>query len=308
MLRVEGQIWGMLVRELRENEWDEVAGLIFRSTNDWYERNLNRGCFGGDDSSVCRIFPEVYEALDPGCCLVAEVEGKIAGSCFYHPRETHVSLGIMNVSSGAGGRGVAGMLLGEVVKRADGKPVRLVSSAMNLDSYSLYTRAGFRPAAVYQDMYFPKGRGLPSANGQVRRAQSGDVDALVTLEDGLCGIRRRKDFEFFIRNESGLWNGFVFERDGEIEGFLFSVNHPGSRMLGPGGMKSTELALELIAAGLEEFGEEAPIFLVPARESELVSALYAAGARNCELHLSQVLGDAREAKGILMPTFMPETG
>jgi hypothetical protein len=32
------------------------------------------------------------------------------------------------------------------------------------------------------------------------------------------------------------------------------------------------------------------------------------GARNSELHLSQVRGPAQPEKGILIPTFMPETG
>ena len=197
-----GQAVSMEVRELREEEWGELAELIFRSTNEWYERNLNRGCFGGDDPSICRIFPEVYEALDPGCCLVAEVDGKLAGSCFYHPRETHVSLGIMNVSPGAGGKGAAGKLLGEIIRRAEGKPVRLVSSAMNLDSYSLYTRAGFRPTAVYQDMFFPDGKALPPASDRVRLVEREDIPTLVALEEELAGIRRGRDFEHFVANET----------------------------------------------------------------------------------------------------------
>lgn len=298
----------MVLRELRKDEWGELAELIFHSTNEWYERNLNRGCFGGGDASICRIFPEVYEALDPGCCLAAEVDGKLAGSCFYHPRETHVSLGIMNVSPKAGGKGVAGKLLGEIIRRAGEKPVRLVSSVMNLDSYSLYTRAGFRPTAIFQDMYFPEGKSLPPAGMQVRPAVMEDVPALVALEEELAGIRRGQDFEYFIENAAGIWSGFVFEGKEGIEGFLFAVDHPGSRMLGPGVMRTPQVALELISTGLAGFGENSPIFLIPAKEKELVAGLYAAGARNCEIHVSQVLGASEEVRGVIMPTFMPETG
>jgi hypothetical protein len=39
-----------------------------------------------------------------------------------------------------------------------------------------------------------------------------------------------------------------------------------------------------------------------------VQSLYAAGARNCELHVSQVLGEVPATAGISMPTFLPETG
>ena len=96
-----------------------VAELIHVSTNAWYQDNLNRSIFQRDDASGCLVFPEVYEALDPGCCLVAEEEGgRLMGSCFYHPRETHVSLGIMNAHPDFAGRGVAGALLAEIIRRA----------------------------------------------------------------------------------------------------------------------------------------------------------------------------------------------
>jgi len=45
-------------------------------------------------------------------------------------------------------------LLAYIIKVAEGldKPIRLVSSAFNLDSFSLYTRVGFVPRCVYQDI------------------------------------------------------------------------------------------------------------------------------------------------------------
>jgi len=298
----------MIIRDLRPEEWDLVAALIFRSTNDWYERNLNRSCFPGNDPAPCRIFPEVYEALDPGCCLVAEIESELAGSCFYHPRETHLSLGIMNASAQFSGQGVARALLDEVIERAGGKPVRLVSSAMNLDSYSLYTRAGFRPQAVYQDMFLPVGKPLPPTSAKIREAEVGDIPAIMQLEEEISGIRREKDWRYFLNDETGIWRGSVYEEEGRICGFLFSVDAAGSKMLGPGVMRDETSAFELIVAQLVEFGENQPIFLAPAKATGLIKRLYELGARNCELHLSQVLGEAREPSGIVMPTFMPETG
>ena len=298
----------MEVRSLRNDEWDHLARLIFHSTNDWYQKNLNRQCFGGDDPLVCRIFPEVYEALDPGCCLVAEVDGTLAGSCFYHPRETHVSLGIMNADPGFVGRGVARTLLQEIINRSGDQPIRLVSSALNIDSYSLYTRAGFQPLAIYQDMIVPTEVELPPISSRIRTATLSDLPSILALEDQVSGISREKDWRYFLNDDSSTWRGFVFETDGKITGFLFSVNHPGSRMLGPGVMRSHAAAFELIVAQLATFEGETPLFLVPASETALIQSLYKVGARNCEIHLSQVLGDAQDPKGITMPTFMPETG
>ena len=68
----------MTIRPLQPHEWNELAQLIHSSTNTWYQKNLNRDCFPPDQPDACRIFPEVYEALDPGCCLIAEIDGQIA--------------------------------------------------------------------------------------------------------------------------------------------------------------------------------------------------------------------------------------
>ena len=303
----------MRIRELHSDEWMAVAELIHVSTNAWYEANLNRSIFQRDDASGCLVFPEVYEALDPGCCLVAEEEdGRLMGSCFYHPRETHVSLGIMNAHPDFAGRGVARALLAEIIRRAGSLPVRLVSSCMNLDSYSLYTRAGFSPRELYQDICLPANKPPPEAPPgaeRVREAVMDDVAAMVDLEEEISGIRRSKDYEYFIRNEQKVWRVFVIEdTGGGIDGFLCSIDHSGSNMLGPGVMRSDADALALIQVQLAAMPNRQPVFLVPARAESLVASLYQWGARNCEMHVAQVRGEARDFRGVTMPTFMPETG
>jgi hypothetical protein len=206
---------------------------------------------------------------------------------------------------------VARTLLHEIVARAGERPVRLVSSAMNLDSYSLYTRAGFVPREMYQDMYLPTERGLPDAPegaGRVRPATLDDVEAMVGLEEEISGIRRGSDYRFFIANAQGVWRVLVLEGERGLDGYLVSIEHSGSKMLGPGAMRRDEDALALIHAQLSAMPGRQPVFLVPVRAEKLVAALYGWGARNCELHVAQVRGEAKEFEGITMPTFMPETG
>src|SRR4051812_40691421 len=102
-----------ILRPMRFDEFDAVAEVVHASTNAWYKANRGFEVFTAGVAS-CRLFPETYEALDPGCCVVAEDRdrpGRLMGSCFYHPRETHVSLGIMNVHPDYFGRGVASRLL-----------------------------------------------------------------------------------------------------------------------------------------------------------------------------------------------------
>jgi GNAT superfamily N-acetyltransferase len=304
------------LRSLRQGEFDAVADLICRSTNVWYLKNRGFEVFAAGPQS-CRLFPETYEALDPGCCVVApdRDSGRLMGSCFYHPRATHVSLGIMNVHPDFFGQGVASRLLKFITDLADrdGKPIRLVSSAMNLDSFSLYSRAGFVPRASFVDMQIqvpPEGfnRDVPNLEW-VRHASIVDLPAIVRLEKRLTGIKREKDFRFFIENKQGIWNALVHhDNAGRVNGFLCSVNHPGSNMLGPGFMQNEEAALALIATQLHHSPGRAPVFLIPLDQPNLVKTMYAWGAKNLELHFAQVRGQSKPFNGITMPTFMPETG
>jgi len=301
---------------MQSDEWDQVGELVRVSTNRWYESHARGEIFTGPPEAT-RLFCEVYEALDPGCCVIAvdDRTGQLAGSCFFRRRETHVSLGIMNAHPDYFGQGVARRLLKYVTDYADELelPIRLVSSAVNQDSFSLYNRAGFVPRITYQDMFVESpAEGLGGGLGEtdrIRPATGDDVTAMADLEARLVGIRREKDYRFFVDNEMGIWHTLVIAGDsGGIEGFLGSVNHPGSNLLGPGIMRTESAAAALIAAQLDHHRGSAPVFLVPAESAGLVQTLYGWGARNCELHFAQVRGDFQPPTGIIMPTFMPETG
>ena len=59
------------LRKMEEEDWPEVAALIYTSTNAWYETHGRPAIFNcpiGDLEWFC----SVYETLDPGCCMLAE--------------------------------------------------------------------------------------------------------------------------------------------------------------------------------------------------------------------------------------------
>jgi GNAT superfamily N-acetyltransferase len=310
-------VQGFELRPMRKDEWNEVAELIHDSTNSWYMGNGKKPIFTGPVSDA-RLFCEVYEALDPGCCIVAVCQetSQIAGSCFYHPRNTHVSLGIMNVHPDFFGKGIAGSLLSFITNKAEEKklPVRLVSSAHNLDSFSLYTKKGFVPFLSFQDLFIevPE-NGLTSESitekESIREAVPEDIVDMVDLERKLVGIERAEDFAHFIKNSEGIWKTLVFRnRDEELLGFLSSVNHPASRMIGPGVAQTEKVTTALLAAQLNFFRGFSPVFLLPVDATSTVKTAYSWGAKNCEIHFAQCLGKRQEPKGVIMPSFMPETG
>ena len=195
------------LRPMQQTDRAELAELIYLSTNVWYQAHGRSPAFSGGPETA-DLFFEVYDALDPGCGVVAvsTYSGRLAGSCFYHPRPTHVSLGIMNVHPNYFGRGVARALLQYVIDFAQRqqKPVRLVSSAMNLDSYSLYNRAGFVPQMVFQDLVLPvPGRRAALSHRRRRVRPSGHRGR--RRGDGPAGDRtgrdlRPQDYRYFLAN------------------------------------------------------------------------------------------------------------
>ena len=303
-------------RSMRVDEWEQVAGLIYESTNFWYINHGKSPIFTGPKSDT-QLFCEVYESLDPGCCLVAvcQKSGTIAGSCFYHPRSTHFSLGIMNVHPDFFGKGIAGALLSRIIDFAKeiNLPIRLVSSAQNLDSFSLYSKKGFVPFLSFQDLFLEvpqDGLNIELAGSEfVYEAVLEDVPSMVKVELELAGIEREKDFSFFIQNSTGIWKTLTYKNEeGELLGFLSSVNHPGSCMIGPGIARTEEIATALLAVQLNQFRGLCPVFLLPTSASKCVQSAYSWGAKNCEIHFAQCLGPHQPPKGVVFPTFMPETG
>jgi len=306
----------LTTRPMLPADFDEVAELIFLSTNSWYRERLGSPIFQCRPED-CRVFCEVYEDLDPGEALVVENDrtGRIVGSCFVHPRETHVSLGIMNVHPNYFGRGVAGRLMTQIVELAESSelPLRLVSSGLNLDSYSLYNRYGFAPYAIYQDMVVdvPHG-GLPEPAAplpEVREARPSDLVAMGQVEFEVSGISRERDYCYFIENAAEIWETCVsLDESGAVDGFLVSLDCPASKMIGPGVARTAAAGEALLRRQLERYRGGSVVFLLPAAETNLVAAAYAFGARNCELHFGQVCGEFQPVAGIVMPTFLPESG
>lgn len=306
----------VLLRRMESADRSEVAELICVSMNyGFLERGLPARFSGGP--ATADVFFQVYEALDPGCGVVAvnTPSGRLMGSCFFHPRPTHVSVGIMNVHPNYFRQGVARALLNHIIDYADAqqKPLRLVSSAMNLDSFSLYTRAGFVPCRTYQDMFVQvpdEGLGQQVTGAErVREATADDVPAIGQLEEELVGIRREKDFRYCIENRDGFWHASVYQGErGGLEGFMLSSAHPGCNMIGPGLAQTEQQAAALVAAELDRHRGRRPVMLIPVDCGGLVRQVYAWGGRNCEMHVCQVRGDGRPPGGVHMPTFLPESG
>ena len=144
------------LREMEEEDRQEVAELIYLSTNQWYLTHGHAAAFGGGPA-VADVFCAVYGKMEGSAGLVAVDgwSGQLIGSCFYHVRPTHVSLGIMNAHPSHFGRGVARRLLQFIIDLADreGKPVRLRFVLKDADLYALRFGPAPPPEKLREGLY-----------------------------------------------------------------------------------------------------------------------------------------------------------
>ena len=305
------------VTALSPEDHPAAARLLHQALVHWYESRLGQGSRFGDSHEPFLLFPEVDEALDPGECMAAREarSQELLGVCFSHERETHVAVGIVATAPQSGGRGVARKMMEAVLDKARrlGKPVRLVSSLLNLDSFSLYTRLGFVPGTIFQDLLLSVPEGgmtapAPAGADRVRVARPDEAARMADFEQSLQGIRREKDFAFFLSNEIGSWRVLVYEReDGSMAGFLAMSTHPSFSMIGPGVSVDEDTAAALLWRALDDLRGRAMVFLVPCAAAGLVRTAYGWGARNVELHVAQSTAPGPPSKGVVFPTFLPET-
>jgi GNAT superfamily N-acetyltransferase len=308
----------LLLRPLEGRDMPEYTNMLFGSFNKWYREHG-----WGKDYFSCKpldtsIFYDIYNDLSPGCSVAAfdDKSGSLMGACFYHPREYHVSLGIMCVHPEHWRKGVGRAMVEYILKFTKDKgfkACRLVGSAMNMNSFSLYNRSGFVPRVSYNDMVITiSDRHLKACvlgEERVRDAAIKDISGMGNLEMEVSGIKREIDYRYAIKNPRNILHASVYENSqGGIDGFMISVKHCALNMLGPCVARSEEIALALVRKELERFSGTQALMLIPMEKRRMVEQAYKWGAINVETHLKQVWGEFQPFRGLNMPSFLPETG
>ena len=307
-----------LLRPLGEADVPEYSEMLYTSFNDWYWKHGWGKDYFGCKPRETSIFYEIYNDLTPGRNIAAfdNNTGRLIGACFYHPREYHVSLGIMSVRTDYCGKGVGRALVDYILRftrENNYKACRLVGSAINMNSFSLYNRSGFVPRAAYHDMVINVSDRPLYARAQgedhVRDAVVTDVAGMGDLEMEVSGIKREIDYRYAIENPRNCLHASVYENHQRgIDGFMISVKHPALNMLGPCVARSEETAIALIGKELRRFAGTWVLLVVPMEKRIMVEQLYKWDAVNVETHLKQVWGEFQCFNGVNMPSFLPETG
>ena len=256
-----------------------------------------------DHHKFSREFPSVEIAAgmikgmisNPGFYgIVAEVDGRIAGSNFQDERAPIAGIGPISVdpdmqNSGAG-RAMMQHLLDRVAEhRMPG--VRLVQAAYHNRSFSLYTKLGFEarePLSVMVGQ--PIKESIPGY--KVRPATDEDVAACDRLHFAAHGHERGGELRDAIK--AGSAN--VVEHLGRITGYASAIGYGGYAV----GESNEELKALISAAS--EFAGCGP--LIPSRNGELLRWCYSKGLRLMQQNTLMSVGMYNEPRLPFIPSIL----
>jgi predicted N-acetyltransferase YhbS len=227
--------------------------------------------------------------------VVAEVDGRIAGSNFLDERGPIRGVGPITVDPQGQNTGVGRRLMQAVLERGKGAPgIRLLQDGFHMRSLSLYESLGFdvkEPVAVAS--------GSPSSDRpdgvEVRALAEDDLDECEALCKQVHGFERTNE----LRDSLQAFKPFVAVRDGRIAAYASSVsfwpmNH---------GVAQGDEDMQALLLGAAAAVDEPIAFLVPLR-SELFRWALGAGLRLVKPMNLMALGEYREPRGAWFPSVL----
>jgi predicted N-acetyltransferase YhbS len=226
--------------------------------------------------------------------IVAELNGRVAGSNFMDERSTIAGIGPISVdpevqNSGAGRAMMQHMLDRAAANRVPG--VRLVQTAFHNRSFSLYAKLGFEIREPLSVMIgTPIKESIPGY--EVRAASDADVAACDRLHFAAHGHERGRELRDAIK--AGSAN--VVEHLGRITGYATAIGYGGYAV----GESNNELKALIAAA--TEFAGCGP--QIPSRNGELLRWCYSKGLRLMQLNTLMSVGLYNEPRFPFIPSIL----
>jgi GNAT superfamily N-acetyltransferase len=284
------------LRPIEPADRDETARILYEAFAGIHDRH-----------GFARDFPTLEAALQlttgfiahPSIWgVVAEIDGRIAGSNFLDERGPIRGVGPITVDPAAQGRGVGRRLMEAVIDRGAGAAgIRLLQDAFNTRSLALYASLGFdvaEPVALMGGR--PLIAGVPGVD--VRPLHEADLAECERLHRRLHGFGRSAELRDALATP-GL-SPIAAIRDGRIVAYATTLtSFPAAHAVA----ESEPDLFALLAGGLA--ASEAPAsFLLPTRQSELFRSCLAAGLRVVKPMNYMTRGEYREPGGAWIPTVL----
>lgn len=224
--------------------------------------------------------------------VVAERDGRVAGSNFLDERGTVRGVGPITVDPGVQERGTGRRLMEAVLERAEGADgVRLLQDAFNSRSMALYASLGFEitdPVALMAGR--PRGE-MPGGHA-VRPLAEDDLPAAAELSLHVHGYERTSE----LADALAAGGANAVEADGRLVGYATSLAHfAGAHAVA----ETPEAMTALLLAPAANVS-----FLLPTRQHGLFRWALAAGLRVVKPMSYMVTGLHREPAGAWIPSVL----
>jgi GNAT superfamily N-acetyltransferase len=220
--------------------------------------------------------------------VVAEVDGRIAGSNFLHEGDPIAGVGPISVDPDQQGGGVGRKLMEAVIERGKGAPgTRLLQDSFNMLSLSLYASLGFEEREPVVVMTGKPASG-PVEGIEVRPLREADLDECEALCKKVHGFERTSE----LRGAMHAFAPYVALRDGRVSAYATTLTFwPMAH-----GVAETDEDMQALLCGVAADVEDPITILVPLR-SGLFHWCLAEGLRSLKPMNLMTLGSYQEPRG-----------
>jgi predicted N-acetyltransferase YhbS len=227
-------------------------------------------------------------------CVVAEVDGQIAGSNCLDERSIIAGVGPITVNPNIQNQGIGRQLMQAVMERAQQQKfpgVRLLQAAFHSRSMSLYTKLGFDVREPMSVLRAPEK--LPKVAGYlVRKAREEDVAASSALCQRVHGFSRVGE----LLDGIPIGSAVVAERDGHLAGYASGFGYFGHAVA------EDNSALKALLAAAESY--TGPGIIIPTRNADLFRWCLASGYRLTHPMTLMTIGLYNEPQGAYLPSVL----
>jgi predicted N-acetyltransferase YhbS len=201
--------------------------------------------------------------------IVAEVDGRVAGSTFMNERDPIFGIGTVSVDPEIQAQGLGRLMMDDVVQRGrDAAGMRLTQDAFNTTSMSLYSSLGFeiKEPLVQMEGSF---RQTPMPEVEVRRLRPHDIPDCEDLCVRVHGLPRTQELWDSLKTLSP----FVALRDGRVVAYTTALAKRGH------GVAQGEEDMEALLLGINAIAGGRFAFLLPSRQAGLFRWCLSQGLR-----------------------------
>jgi len=224
--------------------------------------------------------------------VVAEQEGRIAGSNFLDERSPIAGIPLISVDPEVQNKAIGRQLMQHILDRVGSKGfpgVRLVQNAYHNRSFSLYAKLGFEIREPLSVMVGPPlGGSIPGYS--VRPATDADLKSCNELCFSAHGFDRSGELRDAIKD--GMAS--VVEHLDRITGYATAIGYAGHTV----GESNEELKALILAAPIFR----GPGFLVPSRNGKLLEWCFSKGFRLMQQSTLMTVGLYNEPKSPYLPS------